>query len=322
MGAWGTGLYQNDTAADVKMVFNDLSSRPIGVETLVAEVLAKFGCGKTPVSEDDFDIWLVLTDLLHQYALDHPPTMDAARRLIVEGKDLAMKRDLGMSERDLEKRRKILAETLGRWSAPHPRPKKHKAPKTPEAFQFGAGEVWAFPAMRNAALPFHAKDADLTQFNPDGWGGFAVADRWHVNGHRACYLFVLAVPAGPGQPTLEAIRDAPVLDCTFTIEAYGEEWTYPMIFEARLAKGKQGPKRWHAERLGTLPLDAAKVRRHHSDRLKNRYNAMDADGIAWLEDELTVTSYHRDASNARTGLEWRLAPHPSLRLRDLCGETG
>lgn len=322
MGSWGIGLHQNDTAADVKMVFGDLLRRPIDVDTLVARVLEKFDCGREPPSEDDIDVRLALADLLHQYALDHPASMERARRLIVEGEDLAMKRDLGMSARDLGKREKMLAETLARWAVPHPKPKKRNAPQAPEPFLFEIGDVWVFPTMQHAACPFHGKDIDLSRFVPDGWGAFAVADRWHAMEHRACYLFVLALPAGRERPTLEAMREAPLQECTFTLEAYGEESTYPMIFEARPAKRKQGLKHWKAERLGTLPLDAARARAHLPDKLKNRYNALDPDGIAWLEDELTTGSFHRAESNARTGISWRIAPHGSLRLGDLCTDPG
>lgn len=317
MGSWGTGLYQNDTAADVKMVFGDLSRRPIDTDTLVSRVFEKFDCGKDPACEDDFDIWLALADLLHQYALVHPSTMTRARRMISEGEDMAMKRELGMSPRDLEKRGKVLAETLERWSVPHPKPKKRKAPSAPEPFLLDVGEVWTFPSMQHAARPFHEKDVDLSLFAPDGWGVFAVADRWHAMEHRACYLFVLALPEGRDRPTLDEARHAPLQECTFTLSP-DRAWTYPMIFEARLGKRAQGLKKWEAERLGFLPLDAGMVRSLAPDKLKQRYNTRDPDGMNWLEDDLTVTSFHRAASNRRTGLDWHIRPHDDLRLSDLC----
>jgi len=317
MGSWGTGLYHNDAAADVKMVFGDLSRRPIDTDTLVSRVFETFDCGKDPASEDDFDIWLALADLLHQYALDHPTTTGRARQLIAEGEDLAMKRELGMSPRDLDKRKKVLAETLARWSAPHPKPKKLKVPSAPEQFLLDVGDVWVFPAMQHSARPFHEKDVDQSFFMPDGWGAFAVADRWHEMEHRACYVFVLALPSGQDRPTLDEVRSAPLQECTFTMSPDDRQWTYPMIFGARLGKRAQGLKRWETERLGTLPIDTAKVRSIMPDTLKNRYNAFDPDGIAWLENELTVSSVHRAASNARTGLDWRIKAHEHLRLCDL-----
>ncbi len=318
MGSWGVGLYQNDTSADVKMVFADQSRRPIDVDTLVHRVLEKFDGGNDPADENHADIWLVLADLLHQYALDHPATMERARRLIRDGGDLAMKRELGMAQRDLEKRETVLAEALDRWAAPHPKPKKRKAPSAPEPFILEVGDVWAFPSMSHSARPFHVKGLDLSQFSPDGWGAFAVADRWHLNEHRACYLFALALQVGRERPALDVVRAAALQECTFTLKNYGEEWVYPMIFEARLSKPKQSLKNWGAERLGSLPLDAGRTRGLLPAKLKNRYNALDPDGIAWLEDELTTSSFHRAESSVRSGIHWRIVPHASLRLADLC----
>lgn len=318
MGAWGVGLYQNDTGADLKEVFADLSRRPLGVDDLVAAVLEKFGCGSEPRSEDDIDLWLALADQLHLDALDHPDTMKRARRLVTGGEDATAKRELGMSPTDLSKRERVLAETLARWSSPHPKPKRRKAAKEPEPFLLEIGDAWVYPAMRHAALPFHVKDADLAGFMPDGWGAFAVADRWHAFGHRACYLFVLAIPDGDERPSLADVCDARLQECTFSTGLADETWTYPMIFEARLGKRKKGLKEWSAENVGTLAFDLDKVREVMPDRLRQRYNANDPDGLMWLEDDLTLSSYHRDASNARTGLSWRIRPHDALRIRDLC----
>lgn len=320
MGTWGTGLYQNDTSADVKMVFADLSRRPIDTDTLVAEVFKTFECGKEPTREVDADIWLALADQLHLHALDHPATMDRARRLITQGEDVASKRDLGLSPRDLEKREKVLAEVLERWAEPHPKPRKRKAPAAAEPFLLETGDVWVFPTMQHSARPFHAKDADLSRFVPDGWGAFVVADRFHALDHRACYLFALALLEDGDRPTLEDVRNAPLQECTYRLAGYDQEWVYPMIFEARLAKRKQGLKQWGAERLGTLEIVADKVREHAPDKLKStsRYNANDADGLAWLEDDLTVSSFHRTQSNVRSGLFVRIDPHPTLRIARFC----
>lgn len=318
MGSWGTGLYQNDTAADVKAVFADLQRRPTDTETLVAQVLETFGCGTEPTREDDADIWLALADQLHLYALDHPATMDRARQLITHGEDLAMKRDQDMSPRDLAKREKVLADVLERWASPHPKPRKRKAPAAAEPFLLETGEIWAFPTMQHSARPFHAKDAETSQFEPDGWGIFVVADRFHALGHRACYLFVLALHEGADCPTLEDARNAPLQECTYRLASYDQEWVYPMIFEARLAKRKKGLKQWNAECLGKLEIDADVVRAHAPNKLKSdaRYNGQDPDGLAWLENDLTVSSVNRKASNVGSGLSVQIAPHPRLRLAD------
>ena len=314
MGSWGTGLYQNDTASDLKFVFDDLSRRPTDTDMLVSQVLEKFGISLTSNDDDSADVILSLADILHQHALDHPATIAAARQLIESGKDLAIKQSLGMSKRDLEKREKVLTEALDRWSQPHPKPKKRKAPKEPEPFLLDDGDVWAFPTMRHAARPFQIKDVNLSQFQPDGWGVFAIADRWHHEGHRACYLFVLAIVPGVAMPTLKDALASPVQQYTFHMSAFEEDKTGVMIFEGRLWKRLMGIKQWPAVKLGSAVFDADRVRKLQD---QSSYNARDADGIRWLEEELLKTSFHMDASNVRTGLSYEINPHPTLRLSDL-----
>ena len=314
MGSWGTGLYQNDIASDVKLVFGDLSRRPTDTDTLVSQVLEKFGISLSVNDDDSADVILSLADILHQYALDHPATMAAARLLIEDGRDLAIKKSLGMSTRDLEKREKVLAEALDRWSLPHPKPRKRKAPKEPEPFLLEVGDVWAFPTMRHAARPFQIKDVDLSQFQPDGWGVFAIADQWHHEGHRACYLFVLAIVPDVATPTLKDALAARVQQYTFHMSAFDEDKTGVMIFEGRLWKCLMGIKQWPAVKLGSAVFDADRVRQLQD---QSSYNAKDSDGIRWLEDELLKTSFHMAASNARTGLSYEINPHPTLRLSDL-----
>lgn len=322
MGNWGAGLYQNDTSADVKMVFQDLLRRPGDTDTLVRDLLKKFDVNPSDLGDDGPDVLLTLADQLHLYGLDHPEAMDRARRLIVEGEDLATKRNLGMSDRDLDRRRLVLEETLARWSAPHPKPKTRKPPPKVEPFLFEVGEVWIYPTMQYAARPFHAKDIDLSRFISDGWGAFAVLDRWHLNAHRACYLFALALPDEIEAPGLQDVKRAPLQQCTARLSLVDEAWVYPMIFEARLAKQSQGLKNWPARRIGQLSFDLDKISSIQPDRPKKRYNALDPDGIAWLEEDITTASFHKVEANAKSGNSWKISPHPTLRLADLCVGEG
>lgn len=87
-----------------------------------------------------------------------------------------------------------------------------------------------------------------------------------------------------------------------------------MIFEGRLSKRQIGIKQWPAAKLGSAVIDANRVLQLQD---KSSYNARDADGVRWLEDELLKTSFHMDASNARTALRYEINPHPTLRLSDL-----
>ncbi len=95
MGMWGTGLYQNDTAADTRAVFEDLSRKPLDTDTLVRRVADRLGAGSDPTSEDAVDVWLALADQLHLHALDDAETRPAVARAPVVDDLAALRRLVG-----------------------------------------------------------------------------------------------------------------------------------------------------------------------------------------------------------------------------------
>src|SRR5262249_25162874 len=134
MGTWGTGLYANDTAADLRDDFKDVVRAPWDGERLLAWALERYPGANDPADEDYSSLRLALADLFWLYGIHHPPTMETALRIVAEGSDLAMMRTLGMSERDLKQRARVLGELATKWQMPNPRPRPRHTLLRPEPF--------------------------------------------------------------------------------------------------------------------------------------------------------------------------------------------
>ncbi len=302
MGTWGTGLYDGDSAADLRDAFKEVAKLPIETDELVNRMSARFGIGQTPFEEDEVDLWLALADQLHRHGIDHAQTMRTAREIITGGHDLAAKRELEMSERDLKKRAKVLEQLLETWSKPHPKPKRVKKISGPEDFLFEVGEVVAYPTMEGAARPYDAyrfdPKEDPSPFQPDGWGAMIVLDRWHHDGFYARYLIALVMPDGTGLPSLESVLAARLQvmqEPAFYIDEETDDLRHrprfnTMIFSAHIRSPRRAMKGWQAERIGSVAVDPTAARAIvEKGELAESFLA--PDGIASLQHLLTLSSF-------------------------------
>src|SRR3712207_965408 len=64
MGAWGVGLYSNDTASDVRENFRDLVAAGLTPEVATERLIADWEASKLNVDDNDF--WLGLADTQHR----------------------------------------------------------------------------------------------------------------------------------------------------------------------------------------------------------------------------------------------------------------
>ena len=260
MGSWGTGLYSDDTACDVRDTFREVVKLPLDGPALGQRMAARFGMGDDPMAEEEVDLWLALADQMHLYALEAPEVMATARRIIETGADLAAKRELGMDDGDLAKRERALKDLLEKWSAPHPKPRRRKTIKGPEPFAFERGDCYAYPTMRGWALPyghwdFDAKTADET-FRPDGWGAFVVLDRWMYEDYYARYLIAVTYLEATNRPTLDEFRAAPVDGAIIP----GQDLHLETIASCYMKNPKRELKLLRAESIGRLEVDLTKLR--------------------------------------------------------------
>jgi hypothetical protein len=209
VGSWGVGLYDNDTASDLKAGFAELVRLPVGQDELLEKVLDAFPAGRDPEDEDFTGSWLALADLFHAYGLDHPEVFARALEIVETGADLAVQRELEMSDADLRKRARVLHKLAEKWRAPHPKPRARRLVEAPEPLLFESGDTLAYPTQKGNAANVHLPVARLAEdFRPDGWGAFAVLATARRHGYFACYLVARLYLESATKPTLEGCTGA------------------------------------------------------------------------------------------------------------------
>lgn len=209
MGAWGTGLYANDTSSDVRDTFKEFVRLPFSEEELIEALLEKYPTGNDHEDEEFTDFWLTVADMFHAYGFQGPEVFERARAIVETGADLDMKRDLEMEESDLRKRAKVLEQLAEKWRTPNPKPRKRNVMKAPEDFLYEAGDCVVHPTELGNGAPAYMSSKEIDNlFRPDGWGAFVVLATARRYGYWACYLVAKLHLEAKTKPSLETCRDA------------------------------------------------------------------------------------------------------------------
>jgi hypothetical protein len=143
MGTWGTGLYQNDTASDVRVLYRDCKKLGFSGEDLVSIALDTVGLASAD-GEDYAPAYLAVADLLWKDGMLTGKVQTTALGLIETAK---------LSERfeDAPSRRKhqaVLQALADRLRSAQPKtPPARKRPYI-EQCDFAIGEVLAYPLPR------------------------------------------------------------------------------------------------------------------------------------------------------------------------------
>jgi hypothetical protein len=136
MGTWGTALFSDDTAADVRDDFRDCIGDGLSVDDATARLKTEFLAGVDDDDEDAHVFWLALAVSQWNLGRIHEPTRRKALEIIASGRDL----ERWDAPRDREKRREVLAKVAERLNSPPPSPKN--VPKRHcSANQWNVGEV-------------------------------------------------------------------------------------------------------------------------------------------------------------------------------------
>jgi hypothetical protein len=179
MGTWGTGLYSDDTAADLKNSIALLTQLPVGGDRLL-EILIETYAGSVELTDDGGPaFWLVVADQFERKGIRSARVTQQARAAIETGADLRDLEARGMPAKDLKKRAIILAELDRRLQSPRAEKARPKATKPPD-FVVDLGEVYAFPTMRRQAFNAWYASWEQAKFVPDGWGAMIVLGRGRV----------------------------------------------------------------------------------------------------------------------------------------------
>lgn len=210
MGTWSVALYGNDTSLDVRGDIRELFRTPIDADAVVDALAKKYPAFTDKNDEEYADVWLALADQFHAYGISNPKVLSTARSIVDTGLDLKIKRALGMDERDLVKRERLLHDLRAKWAKPNPKPVKRTIKSKPDAFIFEVGDCATFPMTEaDAAINPYFTKLD-PRWEPDAYGALAVLARGHHLNVFAWYAVARLSLRTAKRPTLDRCAAAMV----------------------------------------------------------------------------------------------------------------
>lgn len=258
MGTWSVTLYGSDAASDIRDDVRELFRTPMDDAAVIAALSKTYPGLSDKNDEDHSDLWLVLADQFHSHGQPAPKVIATAAAIVDSGLDLKMKRTLGMTERDLTKRAKVLSELRAKWAKPHPKPVKRKVQAAPDAFVFDVGDCVIYPVKETGKTinPYFGKPESDPDWRHDGYGAMGILARGHYLGIFAWYAFARLRLFDPKKPTLETIAAAMVEAQTTILDQQMGQKPQLCIFMSRLTPAHARKMRFEA--VGRLaPNDKA-----------------------------------------------------------------
>lgn len=150
MGAWGTPIFSDDTAADTRDAFSDFIAQGLTPTEATDRLIAE----SADILADDYDanvFWLALAASQWKLGRLLDTVRDRAVAIIDSGDDLRRWQDNPKSE--INQRKKHLAKLREQLLSPQPKPKKLK-PFAKSSTDFKAGDVAAFRLNEVIAVRF------------------------------------------------------------------------------------------------------------------------------------------------------------------------
>ena len=179
MGAWGTVLYEEDFALDLKSTIAALVKLPFDGDRIV-EILCQ-EASEVIADEQDSDyttFWLVVADQFQKKGLACKSVRENAIRIIESGHDIELLAALDMSPSDLKHRQKMLDELKTRLSSPIATEKPRKTLKKPQSLVMRVGDLFVYPVSQGKPLnPYFPRPRiDDSGWKHDGWGAMLIID--------------------------------------------------------------------------------------------------------------------------------------------------
>jgi hypothetical protein len=125
MGAWGTGISSNDTYGDVYDQFFELYNEGKEVEE-VTEIVTKQNWELLEMPDAVNDFWFALAKAQWECKELHSEVFCRVKEIVESGRDLEVWRDLGASESDIGKRKRVLEKFVISLQAERPKARKRK----------------------------------------------------------------------------------------------------------------------------------------------------------------------------------------------------
>src|SRR6267143_1588001 len=244
MGSWGVGLYQDDSAVDLRRMIATLAKLPASGDRVLQIILDNW---KEPVGLDNDGgptFWLVIADQFERRGIACSKALDQALSAIDTRADLRDLEARGADAGDVKKRAKLLSDLAKRFRSPGPVRPEPKHSKPPPLI-VETGEVYRFPTMADKAFNPYLPSWEQGDFKPDGWGALLI-----VAAGRAFDWFPWCAAAAL---TVDPTRP-PSLDDAIRARFIAAEQRGNYVV----------PRRTHAKKmalelLGRVSLDAAKT---------------------------------------------------------------
>jgi hypothetical protein len=208
MGSWGTGLYSSDFALDLRQLIGAVARLPFEPDRLL-EILCETEPAAAGQAEDpDHSVfWLTVADQFAKRGIDCRAARERALAMIDDGTDLALMARLGMAEKDLAKRRRMLAELRSRLAAPVAG-KPRAVLKAPQPLLMQPGEALAYPMSNGHCINpyFPSKERMQPAWRQDSWGACVVIECGRAFDYLAWYRPIVVELAFREKPALGDLR--------------------------------------------------------------------------------------------------------------------
>jgi hypothetical protein len=263
MGAWGSGLFQNDYALDLKDAISLVIKVP-GGNSYVLDILKQMHPESvTPDNEDWTTFWIVVADQFEKRGLLSKEIISTTLGIIKNKEDLKRLEELELSKSELKKRSKLLNALSERLNNPR-ETKEKKFPKNPPPFCAEIGDVFSFPVSGFESFNAWFSSWEEAQFEPNGWGAFIVIDR----GRAFDWLPWLAVASTnvprTKEPTLKDVLSANLI-----------------VHSQTNGAAKCVPKMSHFKRLPATLIGNVNIDSKKAIKITTTWSEIDAMNCGW-----------------------------------------
>jgi hypothetical protein len=183
MGAWGTGLYSDDAACDVRDAYREYVGDGLSGSQATDRLLEEWD----RVHEDEPSFWLALADTQWRCGRLEERVKTRALEIIAAGSDLAR---WNGDTKSVRKRRAVLAKLEDRLGSSQPAPKKIR-PRFRNSTDWELGELIAYTLKSGNKIIFHVVDKHTDRGGTTpicavlGWKGQELPAFWRLKLSRA-----------------------------------------------------------------------------------------------------------------------------------------
>lgn len=150
MGTWGTAIFSNDIAADVRDSFTDMIGEGLSTTAATRHLLTEYE-EELDDPDDGNVVWLALAATQYKLGRLTPKVKNEAIRIIDLGADIA--RWEGGTKSEINQRKKHLAKLRQQLAGDQPAPRKARRPKKPST-KLKVGDVFAYQVTSSTTVRF------------------------------------------------------------------------------------------------------------------------------------------------------------------------